>query len=473
MYELRDVRLPPCVVIRIFADMNAALVGLSLCMLSSSLGTSSANVALPTLAKAFGASFSAVQWVVIAYLLAITSSIVAFGRLGDMFGRRRSLGVALSLYCAASLVSGIAPTLSVVIGARALQGLGAAGMMALTVAFVGDIVPKERTGSAMGLLGTTSSIGTALGPSLGGVLVATLGWRAIFFVHLGLGALALALVRRLPPDRGTQRTSFDHAGTMLLALSLAASAFAVTLGRGRYGVGNVALLVAAGIGILLFVRAERAARAPLLRLEILTDRALAASLAASSIVSCVVMTSMVVGPFYLSIALGLDTGLVGLTMSVGSVVAALTGFPAGRVVDRFGAPRATLAGLAGIATSALVLSARPERLGVPGYVAPMAALTASYALFQAANNTGVMQHVEPRERGVVSGTLSLSRNLGLVTGTCVMGAVFAFGAGAHDITTAPRDAVAKGMRTSCALAAALIALAFALVAASTTKGRKA
>jgi MFS family permease len=453
--------------------MNAVLVGLSLCMLSSSLGTSSANVALPTLAKAFGASFQAVQWVVIAYLLAITSSIVAFGRLGDVFGRRRSLRIALSLYCAASVVSGLAPALSVVIVARALQGLGAAGMMALTVAFMGDIVPKERTGSAMGLLGTTSSIGTALGPSLGGVLVATLGWRAIFFVHLALGAIALTLVRHLPRDRGKQRASFDHAGTLLLALSLAAYALAVTLGRGRFGAGNVALLFAAGIGLLLFVRAERTAPAPLLRLEILGDRALTASLAASSIVSCVVMTSMVVGPFYLSIALGLDAGLVGLTMSVGSIVAALTGFPAGRVVDRFGTHRATLVGLAGIAASALVLAIRPERLGVPGYVAPMAALTASYALFQAANNTGVMQHVESEERGVVSGTLSLSRNLGLVTGTCVMGAVFALGAGANDITTAPRDAVARGMRTSYALAAALIAFAFALVATSTTKGRKA
>src|SRR5512140_51477 len=185
-----------------FKAMNAAFIGLSLCMLSASLGTSSANVALPTLATAFGAPFQAVQWVIIVYLLAITSAVVAFGRLGDVFGRRRSLRAALALYCAASVVSGLAPTLPVVIAARALQGLGAAGMMALTVAFVGDIVPKQRTGSAMGLLGTTSSIGTPLGPSLGGVLVATLGWRAIFFVHLALGAIALALVRRLPPDRG-------------------------------------------------------------------------------------------------------------------------------------------------------------------------------------------------------------------------------------------------------------------------------
>jgi MFS family permease len=134
--------------------MKAALLGLSLCMLSSSLGTSSANVALPTLAKAFGASFAAVQWVVIAYLLALASSSVTFGSIGDAFGRRRSLGVAVALFCSASLVSALSPALWGVIVARALQGLGAAGMMALSVALVGDMVPKTRTGSGMGLMGT-------------------------------------------------------------------------------------------------------------------------------------------------------------------------------------------------------------------------------------------------------------------------------------------------------------------------------
>lgn len=467
------MRLPPCVAIAMVVGMNAALIGLSLCMLSASLGTSSANVALPTLARAFGAPFQVVQWVVIGYLLAITCAVVGFGRLGDVFGRRRSLGVALALYGAGSLACGVAPTLAVLIGARAVQGLGAAGMMALTVAFVGELVPRARTGRAMGLLGAMSSIGTALGPSLGGVLVATLGWRAIFFVHGALGALAFALVWRLPRDRGGRRGSFDHAGTLLLAGAVAAYALAATLGRGRFGATNVALLGAAGLGVVLFVRAERAAAAPLLRLALLGDRGLTACLAASAIVSCVVMTSMVVGPFYLSSALGLDAGRVGLTMSVGSVVAALTALPAGRVVDRVGTRRATLVGLAGIAAAALVLALRPERLGVPGYVAPMAALTACYALFQAANNTGVMQHVEAADRGVVSGTLSLSRNLGLVTGTCVMGAVFALGAGAPDLTTAAGDAVARGMRTSYALAAALAALAFALIATSTKNQRKA
>src|SRR5215216_2191711 len=147
-----------------------ALASLSLSMLLSSLGTSIANVALPTLADAFNASFQNVQWIVLAYLLAITTLIVSAGRLGDMIGRRRLLLAGLALFTAASLLCGIAPTLGWLIAARAAQGLGAAVIMALTMAFVGETVPKARTGSAMGLLGTMSAIGTALGPSLGGAL---------------------------------------------------------------------------------------------------------------------------------------------------------------------------------------------------------------------------------------------------------------------------------------------------------------
>ncbi|MBP8200390.1 MAG: MFS transporter [Nitrospira sp.] len=147
------------------------LAGLSLSMLLSSIGTSIANVSLPTLAQAFDASFQQVQWVVIAYLVTITTGIVSVGRLGDMTGRRRLLLVGVFLFTVASVLCGVAPTLWLLIAARAAQGLGAAIMMALTMAFVGETVPKSQVGSAMGLLGTMSAIGTALGPSLGGMLI--------------------------------------------------------------------------------------------------------------------------------------------------------------------------------------------------------------------------------------------------------------------------------------------------------------
>src|SRR6195256_3175901 len=207
-----------------------ALASLSLSMLLSSLGTSIANVALPTLAQAFSASFQEVQWIVLAYLLAITTLIVSAGRLGDVTGRRRLLLTGSSLFTAASVLCGVAPTLWLLIAARAAQGLGAAIMMALTMAFIGQTVPKAKTGSAMGLLGTMSAIGTALGPSLGGVLIAGLSWRALFLVNVPLGILTFILAcRYLPVDRHahkTDRAGFDVIGTLLLALTLAVYALA-------------------------------------------------------------------------------------------------------------------------------------------------------------------------------------------------------------------------------------------------------
>jgi EmrB/QacA subfamily drug resistance transporter len=436
------------------------LTGLSLSMLLSSLGTSIANVALPTLAEAFAASFQDVQWVVLAYLLAITTLIVGVGRLGDIAGRRLLLLAGLLLFTAASVLCGVAPSLGWLIAARAMQGAGAAVMMALTMAFVGEIVPKEKTGSAMGLLGTMSAIGTALGPSLGGILIAGLGWRAIFLVNLPLGLLTVVLAyRTLPADRRKPKqapAAFDGAGTLLLALTLAAYALAMTIGRGRFGPLNAALLSVAVAGAGLFIVAQKRAASPLIRLSMFRDPVLSANLALSVSVAAVVMATLVIGPFYLSRALGLDAALVGLVVSAGPLVVALAGVPAGRMTDRFGAPRMTVAGLVGMAAGSFLLSALPVTAGVPGYVVPLAVLTAGYALFQTANNTGVMADVPRDERGVISGMLNLSRNLGLITGASAMGAVFAIASGASDIAAAAPEAVATGMRVAFAAAAALM-----------------
>ncbi|MFO1324342.1 MAG: MFS transporter [Burkholderiales bacterium] len=452
-----------------------ALASLSLSMLLSSLGTSIANVGLPTLAQAFDASFQEVQWIVLAYLLAITTLIVSVGRLGDVIGRRRLLLAGILLFSVASVLCGVAPTLGLLIAARAAQGLGAAVMMALTLAFVGETVPKARTGSAMGLLGTMSAIGTALGPSLGGMLIAWLGWRAMFLVNVPLGLLTFLLAHRyLPIDhrepKAARAAGFDGVGTLLLVLTLAAYALAMTIhadaDRGSFGSVNVALLLAAAVGAGLFVLAEARAASPLIRLAMFRDPALSASLATSALVSTVIMATMVVGPFYLSGALGLDAARVGLVLSVGPLVVALTAVPAGRIADRFGALRMTLVGLVAMAAGALMLSMLPETLGVPGYIAPIVVVTAGYALFQTANNTAVMADVGPDQRGVVSGMLNLSRNLGLVTGASAMGAVFAFASATTDVGTAQPGAVATGMRTTFAVAAVLIAMAMALAIAT-------
>jgi EmrB/QacA subfamily drug resistance transporter len=435
-------------------------------MLMPSLDTSIANAGLPTLAQAFTASFQSVQWIVLAYLLAITTLIVSVGRIGDILGQRRLLLVGIGLFTVASLLCGVAPTLWFLIVARAAQGLGAAIMMALTIALVGETVPKEKIGSAMGLLGTMSAIGTTLGPSLGGLLIAGLGWQSIFLVNVPLGILNFLLAHRyLPVDRRepkTEQASFDPVGTLLLALTLAAYALAMTIGRGHFGSLNIALLLTAVFGIVLFVRVESKATSPLIRLTMFRNPLLSASLAMSTLVSTVMMATLVVGPFYLSRALGLETTLVGVILSIGPLVAALIGVPAGRIVDRFGAQPMTIVGLIGIAIGCLVLSFVPMTFGIAGYITPIVCVTANYALFQAANNTAIMTDIDPDQRGVISGLLSLSRNLGLITGASAMGAVFAIASATIDITTAHPDAVATGMRSTFAVAAMLIVVAIAI-----------
>jgi EmrB/QacA subfamily drug resistance transporter len=445
---------------------RSALAGLSLAILIASLGTSIANVALPTLAQSFGASFQAAQWVVLAYLLASTTLIVGVGRLGDLTGRRRLLLAGIALFTAASALCGAAPTLEALIAARAAQGLGAAIMLALAMALVSEAVPKGRTGSAMGLLGTMSAIGTALGPSLGGVLIAAAGWRAIFLVTVPAGiATGLLAYRHVPAEPRapkTGRAAFDARGTALLAVTLAAYTLAMTAGGGRFGALNVALLIAAFVTAGAFALAQARTRSPLIRPAMLRSARLRTGLAASALVSTVVMTTLVVGPFYLTGALGLDAAVVGLVLSIGPLVVVLTGVPAGRLTDRFGARRTTLAGLMGIGAGSTALAALPTSLELTGYIAAIVVLTAGYALFQTANNAGVMGDAEPDQRGVTSGMLNLSRNLGLITGASVMGAVFSLAAGADDVTAASSETVAGAMRITFLVAALLILAALAI-----------
>jgi len=453
-----------------------ALAGLSLSALLSSLGISAANVALPTLAEAFDASFQEVQWVVLAYLLSVTTLIVGAGRLGDIAGRRRLLLVGIALFTAASVLCAGAPTLILLIAARAAQGLGASIMMALTLAFVGETVSKEKTGRAMGLLGTMSAIGTALGPSLGGVLIAGAGWQAIFLVNVPLGVLAFLLAyRTLPADRlaaKTDRGSLDTLGTMLLAATLAAYALAMTIGRGQFGALNLTLLLTAMAGAVLFARVEAVAASPLIRPAMLREPRLRAGLVTSTLVSTVLMATLVVGPFYLSRALALDAALVGSVVAAGPVVVALSGIPAGRLVDRFGAPGVTFIGLIGIVGGSTLMSLMPSSFGIPGYVGPLIVITGGYALFQTANTTAVMTGVRADQRGLVSSLLNLSRNLGLVTGASAMGAVFTFALGTADIAAASRDAVAASMKITFAVAAVLIAAALVLAISTASPRRR-
>ena len=458
---------PSAVIGNAIGSANLALAGLSLSMLMASLDTSIANAGLPVLASVFSASFQQVQWVVLSYLLAVTTLIVSAGRLGDVMGRRKLLLLGIVVFTVASTACGAAPSLGILIAARAAQGLGAAIMMSLTLAFVAETVPKERTGRAVGLLGVMSAVGTALGPPLGGFLISGSGWRAMFLVNVPLGIVAFILAYCfLPANRKSGEVTavaFDAWGTILLALAIGAYSLAMTVGRGRFGAINIALIFAALVGIALFMSVESRVKDPLVRLSMFRNYRFSSSLIASSLVSTVMMSTLVVGPFYLSRALGLSPMHLGLALSVGPAVVALVGVPAGRLADRMGAIKIAIYGLCTMVTGSLFLATTSREYGILGYIAPIIFLTAGYSLFQTANNTSIISGISPDMRGVVSGMLNLSRNLGLITGASAMGAIFAFASGTADVATAQPHSVDLGLRITFTVTTILLMGALALI----------
>jgi MFS family permease len=308
----------------------------------------------------------------------------------------------------AAFIAALAPNLWLLIGARALQGIGAAFLMTLSMALMRQTASEARVGQAMGLLGTVSALGTALGPSLGGLQIPAAGWRGIFWVQPPLAAIAMALaIARLPADPG----------------------------KGK-------------------------AMAP--KLWLVLNRSLAPSLVLNLLVAAVMMTTLVVGPFYLARGLGLAEAAVGLVMSVGPLISIFSGVPSGRVVDAWGTQRVLAGGLALLAIGALLMAVLPQMRGVGGYVLAIVILTPGYQLFQAANNTAVLADVPNDRRGSVSGLLNLSRNTGLILGASAMSAIFAYGVGTEDLAHAVPPAIAAGMRLAFLMAGGMMVAAIVL-----------
>ncbi|HEY0043867.1 MAG TPA: MFS transporter [Allosphingosinicella sp.] len=391
---------------------RGGLAALSLAMLLASLGTSIANVALPALGDAFGASLAQVNWVVLAYLLAVTAGVVFAGRLGDRFGRRRLLLAGLALFALSSILCAAAPALWVLVLARVGQGAGAAAMMALAMAMA--VEAPGKNGSALGLLAAMSAAGTALGPAIGGALIALAGWRALFLICAVGAAVALMLAHRSLPAASASPAAPKQAGF-------------------------------AGTRLLL------------------SDPLLATSLAAGPLASAVVMAALVVGPFYLTYGLGQHAARVGLILSSGPIVAALAGVPAGRLTDRCGGLAVAAGGLVLMALGCAALALLPRASGIPGYVLPIAVTTLGYALFQTGNNSLVLRRAPAGQRGLVSGLLTLLRNGGLIGGASAGAAIFAYALAGIDPAAASPDAVAAATQATFAAAAALVALALALL----------
>ncbi|QHP79917.1 MFS transporter [Pectobacterium odoriferum] len=382
-------------------------ITLALAILSASLGTSIANIALPTLTAVFSAPFAQVQAVVIAYLAAMALSVVIAGRLGDRYGLKPVFITGLGLFAIASLLCAIAPQLWQLIAARAFQGIGAAFLMTLGMALLRQTAGEKHVGRAMGIVGTVSALGTALGPSVGGFLLAIAGWRSLFWVQIPLVTIVLFMAFTLLPATPVKEKA---------SLS------------GGLSVRNTTLL---------------------------------SNLTINAAVTAVIMTTLIVGPYYLGLGLGLKETLVGLVMAIGPAVATFSGIPSGRLVDTWGFRRALTAGLSLVVTGTFMLAILPNLLGVTGYILAIIVLTPGYQLFQAANNTATLAEIPGNQRGTVSGLLNLSRNIGLIAGASIMGQVFALGVGTEDFTHAAPASLANGMQLTFFLAGAMVLVAIA------------
>lgn len=448
-----------------------AMLGVGLGVLMFTLDTSIVNIALPTLVQVFGTSFATIQWVVLSYLLVITALVLGAARLGDMFGKKKLYLGGLVVFTISSLLCGLAPGVGWLIGFRALQGFGAVMISALGAAIVTEVFPSSERGRALGIIGAVVSLGVALGPSVGGVLISIAGWRSIFLVNLPIGIFALFVVmRNVPASPGTNRNQrFDFWGAILLSIVLTLFAIGMTYGQdfGFLKPITLALLGTAVIGLVLFVRLEARMVQPMLDLQLFQNLQFSLSLVAGVLVFIVISGSIFILPFFLELVLHYPTQHVGLLLAVSPILGGIVAPISGNLSDRFGTRKISLLGLGFMFVGCLAISTLNASTTDLDYMIRVAPFGVGLGLFQSPNNSAILGSA-PRDRlGIASGLLALSRTLGQTTGVPVLGSFFTFltlmRSNVTSVTGAPPEALVVGLRGTFEIAAIALFLAMAIV----------
>jgi EmrB/QacA subfamily drug resistance transporter len=442
------------------------LTGIGAGVFMFTLDASIVNVALPTLAQAFNASLAAVQWVPLAYLLVITTLVMGAARLGDVHGRKRAYLSGMVLFIAASALCGLAPGVGWLIAFRALQGLGGVFISALGGAIIAQIFPPQERGRALGVIASCVTLGVALGPSVGALIIDLAGWRWMFLVNIPVGIGAMSIVARVVPDFAPtpSRLPFDWLGTLLVATALASFALALTFGQ-RQGFGSglpLVLFAVAVVALLAFLVTETRVDGPILDLKLFVNPPFSAGLAMGCLAFTVLGAISFTLPFFLQLGLGLPIATVGLLMAISPVIGGIMGPIGGALSDRFGPRWGAVLGLALMTLGCVLLTALDDTASILRFALSVAPIGLGMGFFNSANNSAVLNAV-PRERlGIASGLLSLARTLGQSTGVPVAASllvIFALGqAGTVDhaaLLDLPPPSLVRG--TSWAFAAAAMA----------------
>jgi EmrB/QacA subfamily drug resistance transporter len=394
----------------------------------AAMGGSAVYTVLPVVTRAFGVDVAAVEWVLTVYLLVVSTMLLSFGRLGDLRGHRRVYVAGFVILLVASALCGLAPTPRTLIAARAAQAVGAAMVFANGPAILTRSFPASQRGRALGMQAAMTYLGLTAGPSLGGWLAALWSWRAVFFLNLPVGLVAIALSLRflphdMPPDR---REPFDLPGAALFTLGLGALLIALNRGHvwGWRSAGTLTTLVTAVVLLAAFVLVERCVSAPMLDLALFRHRAFAAA-AASAVLNYICVNSVVfLLPFYLMVGRGLGPARAGLVLTTQPIIMAVVAPVSGTLSDRIGSRALATTGMTILAAGLLFLSrlgpASPLLLVVVGLIVT----GLGTGIFGTPNNNTLMGAAPRHRQGIAGGVLACARNTGMVLGVALAAAVF-------------------------------------------------
>ena len=399
------------------------------------------NIALTHIQRYYDTTYSNIEWVMNAYILAFAVLLVTLGRFGDLWGRRKLFIVGMVLFTAGSLACGLAPSIELLIAFRVLQGIGGAAMMPSTLSIIADVFPAGKRGAAMGVWGGVSGLATAIGPTLGGVIVQYVtwpaagdSWRWIFLVNIPIGVIGVILALRLVPEskNPTAVQTLDLPGVGLITASLFCLTFALIEGQrlGWTSATILGLFAGAVVAFLLFFWREHRVSQPLIDFSLFRRVTFAAGNATGLMLSAAMMGAFFTIPIFLQSVLGYSAIKAGLVMLPMSVVIIFAAPAAGILSDRLGSKWIVALGM-------LLLAVGLAWMGglIPGIakISPTTSpldLLAPFLLsgvgigLAVAPVTSAVMATAPLERvGNASGVLSTMRQVGSLLGIAVLGAV--------------------------------------------------
>ncbi|HUZ69258.1 MAG TPA: DHA2 family efflux MFS transporter permease subunit [Candidatus Saccharimonadales bacterium] len=445
---------------------GAAWLAISTVCIGAFMGQLDASIvtlALPTLQHSFGVGLGAVEWVALGYLLVLVTAVVGVGHLADVFGRKLLYTYGFILFIAASAACGLAPTLGILIGARVLQALGAAMLQANSVALVTEAAPRGQLGRALGLQGTAQALGLAVGPAIGGLLIALGGWRLVFLVNVPAG-LAGALLGWffLPRSRNLAgRQPFDWIGLGLMVPAVVGILAALSFGN-EIGWASPEILLAFAGAVALgvcFVFVERRSAAPLLDFRLLRVPGFSQGISTGFLAYLTLFGSLFIVPFFLELSLHRSPEIAGLELSVLPLALGLVAPFAGRLADHRGTHALTRAGMAMAALALLLLALLHGTTAA--FLLELCLLGAGLGLFIPANNATVMASAPRTRTGVVGGVLNMTRGIGMAVGIAVAGLVFGLAARTTAATAYGHGAgiASRGLAGACLLLASVAGVA--------------